>query len=337
MRNNKSNHKKIPTWLMKVYDFKSEKKALSIVLVSLPGVISFLVSIFSNYFDETSRVYIHIVGVFCFAMVVTTLIIFQVSDALCPEVNISRKDKDLNFHLRAVYFIDQICKSKLHTLIDYVNKLKKNPDIEPAKIINKPCNQLRLIVQNVSNALSQMLDGTTNNFHTAESVRVSILYKLNDVKDSKWEIVETDTADYPDIEDFTESRYSFFSYAMDEKEKFVLGNNKQLLHEQKRYIECAADTKTNGKLNGSIAYYKIPLNYSRDGKSNTLIDAVIMLYTCGTSFAENDEQDSISTAKYNLETFLDKFKLRIHIELCLYYIYYLRKKHNENQELDCQK
>lgn len=82
---------------------------------------------------------------------------------------------------------------------------------------------------------------------------------------------------------------------------------------------CNADKTETSDLNGSILYYKIPV---KDNKGKTIVDIMIMVYTCRNKFAKAGSED---IAKYNIETVLLRFESRIKIEMCLYYLYYLHE------------
>ena len=56
--------------------------------------------------------------------------------------------------------------------------------------------------------------------------------------------------------------------------------------------------------------------------SETIVDIMIMVYTCRNKFAKAGSED---IAKYNIETVLLRFESRIKIEMCLYYLYYLHE------------
>lgn len=210
-------------------------------------------------------------------------------------------------------------RGKFNTLVGVIDDVKLGK-IEPPAIVNKPCNQLRNICNAISDILESILNG--NNIDVPEKdVRVNAIYCLPNELGSghEWTLAHSQKFDYDKLSDIIDNENSLFNHARKLHTNIVMRNDKSEAYKAQEYVPCNADKTETSDLNGSILYYKIPV---KDNKGKTIVDIMIMVYTCRNKFAKAGSED---IAKYNIETVLLRFESRIKIEMCLYYLYYLHE------------
>ncbi len=325
--------------LVKLYLAKEKHWLRTILITSGAGTISFISSIVmkimdssgvgktdnttglvSNHTDNSLTLIWAIISLVLFLVFFIMVLFIQISDVVYAKysANIS-KNKDLNFNLDLIEKINKVCEEKLTTLVGVVDDVKLGK-IEPPAIINKPCNQLRNICSAISDILEPILNG--NNMDVPEKdVRVNAIYRLPNESGlgRKWTLADSQNFDYGNLGDIVDNERSLFNHARRSNTNIVMRNDKSKAYSAQEYVPCNVDKTEDSDLNGSILYYKIPV---KDNKGTTIIDIMIMVYTCRNKFAKAGNE---KIAKYNIETVLLRFKSRIEIEMCLYYLYYLHE------------
>lgn len=325
--------------LVKLYLAKEKHWLRTIIITSVAGTISFISSIVmkimdssgvgktdnttglvSNNTDNSLTLICAIISLVLFLVFFIMVLFIQISDVVYAKysANIS-KNKDLNFNLDLIEKTNKVCEEKFNTLVGVIDDVKLGK-IEPPAIVNKPCNQLRNICNAISDILESILNG--NNIDVPEKdVRVNAIYCLPNELGSghEWTLAHSQKFDYDKLSDIIDNENSLFNHARKLHTNIVMRNDKSEAYKAQEYVPCNADKTETSDLNGSILYYKIPV---KDNKGKTIVDIMIMVYTCRNKFPKAGSED---IAKYNIETVLLRFESRIKIEMCLYYLYYLHE------------
>lgn len=312
-------------FFVKLYNAKEKHWLRTILIFGFLGIISFttssIIRILNLSDDNGWIVFLSWTSLILFWLLFFATIFIQISDVIYNKFikGIDKNnEKSLNFNLKLIGNINSICNEKLNTLIDVIDKVNKRSMASPL-IIDNPCNQLRNISVAISDTINYALNGNNVNNDVENDVRVNIFYSLCNEKNNDWKLSYSEKFEYNDIKDITDNKQSLFNFALNETSNIIMRNNKQNALNEGHYIRCQADIIEDDKLMGSILYYKIPI---KDKQGKTIINIVIMVYTCQRRFAEENLQ-AVKIAKYNIETVLLRFKPRIQIELCLHYLDYL--------------
>lgn len=310
---------------IKLYNAKEKHWLKTILISGFSGTISFtsstIIKLANIDTNSPLGIFFNVTSLVLFWIFFIATILIQISNVVYAKYLKSidkNNEKDLNFNLKLISNINNVCNEKLNTLIEVISNVKSDI-IKPPPIINKPCNQLRNISIAISDTIDYVLNGSNVNNNGEKDVKVNIFYSLPDELDKNWKMSDSQNFDYESISEIVDNKDSLFNLALNERSDIIMRNNKKEALSEQHYVPCNADMNGDTKLNGSILYYKMPV---KDNHGKTIVKIVIMVYTCRKKFAKEDSE-AIKNAKYNIETVLLRFKPRIQIEMCLLYLHHL--------------
>ena len=323
----KKNRTKITenNFFIKLYNLKEKHWIKAVLVTSIFGIIPFVFSSIKVFIGNVSDNILEVISIsgFIFYIVFFIGTIFlQISDGMnkrYKELIGEKSELDLNFNLKLIQNVNEVCNKKYNTLVECLETVKKG-DMEIPTIINKPCVQLKYISNAISNTINFSLNGDGANDRGKNDVRTNIVFRLTKESNVDWQIADNEDFDYDGIESIVNDKDSLFNHALSSQRRTTIRNSKKEIYKDHCYIPC--DVEDVNDLKGSILYYKMPL---RDKKGRIIVDCIIMVYTCEKQFTKYDDDMSIENVRYNIETVLMKFEYRIKIELCLYYLHFLKQ------------
>ncbi len=237
--------------------------------------------------------------------------------------------------------VNSVCHAKLSNQIKKIIAVTEG-EINAPEIYTEPCEQLQKILDKLSGNLCDLVSNSANKL-TTNDISINLMYNFPKVNNEKWIYADTSDANILPIDRIVKEN-STFKYLLESEEPYVFYNSKQKALENKHYIKDRLDKTSNGKLLGSIACFL--LEYGND--SGVYIRAVLTIMTHRKQIiyekAFYDEptkgmtpEQSIQAASNRLglnidENLIDNYSKRIGIELCNYYMQFLRKKADEETQ-----
>lgn len=338
-KNENKSSKDKHNFLKPIYQFKEKHPLVGIISTAVLGVISFVVGICGLIFFG-DNIWLYVISFIVFVVLTVINVLFQCSDHIYDNYNPNEHEEektkllneqnklrqDLDFQIRLDNNVQDVCEVKLNTLRNFVADIQSGHEEIP-KIIDNPDNQLRNLTTAINKTFARLLGQDDLNIRNND-INVHILYKFRDTVDDSWHYTESSSDyEYDNLDELSKQE-SLFRKALKENPYICFANSKQESLSRNEYIPCPHDSYKDGKLCGSIFYYKIPITSSHEHK---IIDAVITVYTCRQKFTESEDKESLKTVIFNIDTIITEFKSRIQIELILLYISHLYNlKHQLN-------
>lgn len=221
--------------------------------------------------------------------------------------------------------VDKICDEKYDQLRRTIVDLKSGNGEFP-RIVTKPSNQLKRIINGMTSCLVKFMERPDQKFAFKDFL-VSIAYNFPTENDS-WEWVEgMKERDLTLQELLTPGCNSTFKYLMDSKQPYYYNNRKEDAKRDHRYFYNKQDewNEENGEAVGSIFCY----NFKIKKGTVTYIDAYLSISTTKKRFSVEDEEISRNTRDNMISLVKDSFGKRICIELCLLYLEYIKESSNK--------
>ena len=231
-----------------------------------------------------------------------------------------------------------ICKSKFEIQLIAITNAKKNPMWIPS-IYTEPCHQIETILNSFLECLISLISTSSHKFSKADFT-INLFYNFPKENPDSWQQAQSLTSDGLPLARIT-GPGSTFSFLLQTNEPFVFFNSKKEAMYQNNYIKDRSDHLDKDKApKGSIACYRMDFG----NQSGTYIQSVICFATKKERIidensyykrykekdkhkAEKDIKDAIDTLSSNIYDYLiENFKYRIGIELCNYYMQFLKNK-----------
>lgn len=226
--------------------------------------------------------------------------------------------------------ISRICDNKLSTQIKKIENIKMHNE-KPPIIYSNPCNQFETILKEIVDCLSFVLS-TNGRRVKAESIYASIAYNFPEENKDTWQWADVQNQKGLDLESLLKNGTTFF-YLLNNPKTFEFFNSKQNAVSQNKYVPDEYDKYDDGKLAGSIFCYEMFIKRN----DVTYVRAILSVTTYDTRFVEvenieDENQENIINTKENIrQIILSEFEKRIKIELCNYYVQFLRNKWDDNK------
>lgn len=239
--------------------------------------------------------------------------------------NVEKLEGEVQYRSEIIQNMDRICQEKFSSLKNTIVNEKKLGK-EKATIISNPSNQLKRIIDGITECLVKLLDSNDNKFGFKDLL-VTITYRFPQEDDREWKWVEGGGEKDMELVDLlAPGCKSTFNYLLENGDKatYYFNNSKEDARAQHKYVFTPQDT-TSEKQNeivGSIycSRYKVQMG------GTVFVDAMISITTQKKRFSS---QDKVRIVRENMHSLInDNFGKRIGIELSLLYLEYLK-----NQEI----
>lgn len=220
--------------------------------------------------------------------------------------------------------VDGICNQKYIRLTNIISKVKSNRQSENnqvPEIITKPNEQLKRIVEGITECLVKFSTSLDNRFYFRDFL-VSIAYNFPE-ENNNWSWVDgMDEKDLTLDELLEEGCDSTFRYLMATQTPYYFNNKKEDAKRERRYYYNKQDllNSENGEPVGSIFCYNFKIKKGR----TVYVDAYLSISTNKKRFAIEDEEICKNTRDNMVSLVKESFGKRICIELCLLYLEYLK-------------
>lgn len=224
--------------------------------------------------------------------------------------------------------VDNICKEKYDQLIKTIVSIKKSGNCEIPKIVTRPSNQLKRIIEGMTSCLVKFIE-TPGNEYAFKDFLVSITYNFP-TEDNTWEWVDGMMERDLSLDELLASDCaSTFKYLMNSSQPYYFNNRKEDAKRDHRYHYNKQDelNEENDEPVGSIFCYNFKI---KKGKT-IYIDAYLSISTTKKRFAVDDDEICKNTRDNMLSLVKDSFGKRIGIELCLLYLEYIGKKRDDEE------
>lgn len=247
------------------------------------------------------------------------------------EKRLTIAESGYNLFDKILSTVTTICNHKYSTQMKTIEDIKTN-NREPPIVYTDPCKQFEIIISQLHECVAFLLSEKGRNFNRND-LYVSVAYNFPLENKNIWKWVDIEDERGLPIEKVIENG-STFSYLLNNstsEHSSVFFNSKQEAYNSHNYIIDECDKKdANGNLKGSIACYKITLK--RLDKIYGI--AVLSISSYDNKFVEmspTDDEDKqkekIENVSANIENFIvSELSVRIKIELCNYYLQFLRDK-----------
>ncbi len=227
----------------------------------------------------------------------------------------------------------RIYDKKSNTQLEEIYKIKKG-EANPENVFTAPCEQLKKILESMSDVLSSTLTENEHSFRSNDFY-LSLAYNFPFENPNSWHWADNNIQLGASLRDLLSSNDSTLSRLINSKDSVIFFNSKQEAFEKKSYIPDDYDRRDgNGNLLGSVACYKIYLQ----NNNQTWIRAVLSIATYNKPFSKSNDKDSIDNVYYNMDnTIVKAFEKVIRVELCNFYMQFLYNNtviDTKNEELD---
>lgn len=231
--------------------------------------------------------------------------------------------------------VGQICNRKYSTQMKTIENIKTKGE-KPPKIYTKPCNQLEEILSELCDCIAYVLSDKSRKFNRND-IYASVTYNFPLENKNVWKWVNVNNEQGLSIDELVKDGTTFSHLLRNATTQCpsVFFNSKQDAFEKGNYVPDDCDKyDRNGKLKGSIACFKINLKKSDE----TYITAVLGISSYDKKFVDvpykNKELEKyisqIDNVCKNIENVIvAELSERIKIELCNYYLQFLRDKWKE--------
>lgn len=215
---------------------------------------------------------------------------------------------------------NNICESKLSTLIDTLDYFLNNSNKIPPRIISDPHRQLNKLSKELSSCLAELLKFQDRRYVT--DLFTSIIYRLPQENCDEWQWATSERG-LSIAELIDPGKRTTFQYLLEDKGHSLFFNSKQQAADKGKYVSDKEDIyDENGKLKGSIACYRFGVQKN----NKTIIEMVISVTSYDQQFVQGvDNGDEIvQNVRHNIDrVVLPNFLVRAKIELCLLYLKHL--------------
>lgn len=219
--------------------------------------------------------------------------------------------------------VDKICSEKLSGLKNRI-AAEKSGRKEKATIISNPNNQLKRIIDGITECMVKLLNTDDNNYKFKD-VLVTIIYRFP-LENNEWAWAEGGgEKDMPIEELLKPGCPSTFNYLIESHKRYYFNNKKENAKAEKRYVYTPQDQICLDSKNdiGSILCYKYDITQS----DITYVEAIISITTQRKRFCNNDDIEKCNNTCDNMVSLVgDHFGKRICIELSLLYLEYLKSQ-----------
>ncbi|MGN8944813.1 hypothetical protein ACTNEF_06865 [Bariatricus sp. HCP28S3_E4] len=218
--------------------------------------------------------------------------------------------------------VDKICNEKYSRLRNKIVEAKGDASAR-AEIISNPNNQLKEIINGITDCLVKLLNNSEMEYSFKDFL-VTIVYRFPQENDS-WKWTEGTVEKDMNIETlFDPKENSTFNYLLDSQKPYYFNNKKEDAKKEKRYIYNPQDelSEENGEEVGSIFCYRYQVK-----KNDTLyVEAMLSISTQKKRFTKDDDEACKNVRENMISLVKDSFGKRIGIELSLLYLEYLQKQ-----------
>lgn len=221
--------------------------------------------------------------------------------------------------------ISKVCTCKYNTLITSIACMDEERELA-GNLINKPCEQLKTITNQIEECLKSMLK-----YHgfclENKNLSISIYYKFHNEK--KWYKTENQ---FPgsglNVDKLMRDCSTTYASVLSHKDSYIFYNNKAEAEHYQQYVKENRDVyDKDGKLNGSILCYRIKC--TEDGKD--YITAILSINTYGCKMVPDDDNILVEKVRDDIiQYIIEPFLIRIRIELCQLFALGLNKKNESN-------
>ena len=227
--------------------------------------------------------------------------------------------------------VNNVCAQKYNTQIKKIIDIKTN-NTEPPIVYSEPCLQLQHTILELKNCVAYMLSEKGRKFSPSD-LYVSIAYNFPLENKDVWQWADIPNEKGLSIDKLL-SENTTFSYALNyttEQNPIVFFNSKQEASLQQHYVPDDVDNRdSNHNLKGSIVCCRINIKKY----DTTYITAILSIFSYDRQFVDvsafqpKEEIDQeISNIEGNMSRVpILEFTKRIQIELCNYYIQFLRNQ-----------
>lgn len=342
-KNNKSKQK--VSFLQRVDNFATKHWfATSVFIVGSSWWFSVVIAFWGEYLhlihiDENNNKSFTLFGFILtsliFAVIVINTALSKYKRDLPNETQTKINKMTASFNLldKLLSNISQICVNKLSTQIKKIESIKKYNE-EPPIVYSNPCIQFETMLREIVDCLSFVLS-TSEHRVKPDSLYASIAYNFPKEDINVWKWVDVQKQQGLDIDSLLKEKTTFSSLLNDPNKSYEFFNSKQFALEQHKYVPDDCDKyDVDGNLSGSIACFELSIKRN----DITYIRAILSIATYDIRFVEVDNirdenQESIINTRENIRKIVvSEFSKRMRIELCNYYIQFLRSKWEEQQQ-----
>lgn len=339
---NELSHNENPNWIYRLFqclDNASSKHWFisSVIIVGASWWFSLVIAFWGEQFglvqtNNTGKSLTPlgwvITGIIFVVLVLNTLLTKFRKD-LPDQTADALREMTASFNLldKVMSSVSQICGGKSSTQLKQIEMIKNN-QVEPPVVYSNPCVQFETILRELVECLAFVLN-TNEHRIKADSLYASIAYNFKIENESEWRWVDVQKQQGLDIQTLLSEESTFSSLLKDETKSFEFFNSKQVALEKHKYVkdDCDKEDK-DGNLLGSIACFKIQIKRS----DKTYIRAILSVSSYDIPFVDTENirdennKEVINTRENIRKIIISEFSKRIRIELCNYYIQYLRQK-----------
>ncbi len=302
-----------------------------IVSAVILGCSGWWFSLILTYFGETLKLvqtvdsnrHLTILGWLFTALVLGATIFFTIvkkynDDDKSSEIEIETLSSGYKLLDDILVSMGKICNNKSNTQIKEISKIKEGKAI-PKDVFTNPCEQLKNILNSISECLALML--TEEGHHVRENdIYVSLAYNFPLESKETWKWAENKIEKGMALDVLLKKENTTISRLLASDEPYLFFNSKQNAYKADQYFPDDIDRKPGGRIRGSIACYKINVKYDNE----YYVKSVLSISTYDKCFSKVDEKSEIETIEYNMYEHIAKnFSEQIRVELCNYYMQYL--------------
>ncbi len=316
---------KFKTDLIKLHEWIQKRWLVVSIFMSTSTIwFSLILNFFGEYFHfiakdgENGRHFTVLGMILTFAVVCfSSLLVMAQRYYEYYKLN-NDKDKRKLFVLEQVNAeTNKICDNKFITLKKLILKIKNGENVTFPKIVSRPCDQLKHILEKINTCLCKLLSQKEYTIKP-DDLYVSLYYNFP-LENNEWKQADNLSPEKGlSINELLNDDHSTFSKVLKSREPFLLYNSKEKALKNDSYIRDEEDREDNEhNLKGSIACYRIIIK--ENGRE--IIKAVLSIGTYDKKFVNSDDKKTIDNVKFNMDEYILKpFIRRLNVELCLLYL-----------------
>ncbi len=219
--------------------------------------------------------------------------------------------------------VDKICDEKLSTIRNRIIG-EKEYNKEKVTIISNPKNQLRRIIDGMTECLVNLLNSEDTPLKFGDFL-ITIAYSFPQ-EGTNWQWTDDSKEKDMELEDLLNPNcLSTFNYILKTNNPYYFNNSKETAKANGQYAYTPLDelSANSKEIVGSIFCYR----YRIKKRNTTYIDAMLSITTQKKRFSQNDDEESCTNVCENMVSIVkDYFGKRIGIELSLLYLEYLKNQ-----------